>query len=64
MNFRRTAKRLLERQVLVDTMNKSYTGKLIAVETDYMVLNVKRTGDKRFDQIIVRISEIVAISTL
>jgi ribosome maturation factor RimP len=62
MNFRRTAKRLLERKVLVDTVNKSYQGKLKEVEKDYIILSVMQSDKKTYSQIIIRVSEIVALS--
>ncbi|MDM5317872.1 DUF2642 domain-containing protein [Fictibacillus sp. b24] len=63
-DFRRAAKRLLERQVVVDTANQSYEGRLRAVERDYITLCVMSCDQKYSDQIIIRIAEIVALSTL
>lgn len=63
-DFRRAAIRLLERQVLVDTVINSYEGRLKAVEKDYIVVCVTREDSNFFDQIIIRINEIVALSTL
>jgi small nuclear ribonucleoprotein (snRNP)-like protein len=63
-NFRREAKCLLERQVVVDTTNHSYEGRLRAVERDYITLCVMSDSHNYWDQIIIRIEEIVAISTI
>lgn len=63
-DFRRAAKRLLERQVVVDTTNNTYEGRLRAVERDYITLCVMSYHSKHMDQILIRIEEIVALSTL
>ncbi|KZE67126.1 hypothetical protein AWM68_04515 [Fictibacillus phosphorivorans] len=63
-DFRRAAKRLLERQVVVDTTNQTYEGRLRAVEKDYITLCVMSCDHKYNEQIIIRIAEIVALSTL
>ncbi|GGB66564.1 DUF2642 domain-containing protein [Fictibacillus barbaricus] len=63
-DFRRAAKRLLERQVVVDTTNNTYEGRLRAVERDYITLCVMSYHNNHMDQILIRIEEIVALSTL
>jgi hypothetical protein len=64
MGFRREAMRLIERQVAVDTVKKTYKGRLRTVERDYIVISVMRTDNKQFDQIIIRTNEIIALSAL
>jgi hypothetical protein len=61
MSFIREAKRLLERKVAVDTAKKTYKGRLKSVEREFIVLTVKRHDQIHYDQIIIRIDEIIAL---
>jgi small nuclear ribonucleoprotein (snRNP)-like protein len=63
-DFRRAAKRLLERQVVVDTTNVSYEGRLRAVERDFIIIVAIQDDNTCLDQILIRIDEIVALSTI
>jgi hypothetical protein len=64
MGFRREAMRLIERQVAVDTVKKTYKGRLKVVERDYIIISVLRNDHQQFDQIIIRTDEIIALSAL
>ena len=64
MGFSREARRLIERQVTVDTVKKTYKGRLKVVDRDFIIISVMRDEHKQFDQIIIRTDEIIALSAV
>ncbi|MFC7372941.1 hypothetical protein ACFQPF_14895 [Fictibacillus iocasae] len=62
MNFRRQARRFIDRQVEVDTVNETYVGRLAKVEYDVILLCICHKGQNHL--IIIRIDEIVALSAV